>query len=314
MNEIENTACAVTGNVLIKNVPPASLDTTNEKIVGIYGLRCRTTNKWYVGQSIDVFGRWEDYRKLRCKNQRKLYHALMKYGYGDFEKILIEPCDKVDWILDYREMYWIKRYNAFTDGYNLTEGGHIGLTFLGMKHTPEAKAKISSSGKGRKLSSESIEKMRKSLTGKIYGPRSLATRRKISESQRGKPGKKPSEKTRRRMSVAIRESMTADVRLKISEAGKGRVPSNETREKLRQSLTGHGTSDETRQKISMANTGKTRTLEVRKRLSESRLGKKRGPYSIKVSRVGTQMSESAKEKMREAWKRRKERRAIVLVD
>ena len=30
----------------------------NYALCGIYGLRCKTANKWYVGQSIDILSRW----------------------------------------------------------------------------------------------------------------------------------------------------------------------------------------------------------------------------------------------------------------
>lgn len=49
-----------------------------EKIVGIYGLRNTITNKWYVGQSRNIYGRWRKYRFCVCPNQPKLRNALQR--------------------------------------------------------------------------------------------------------------------------------------------------------------------------------------------------------------------------------------------
>lgn len=334
MSDNANGECVATGGTPIKSDLPHDNDITSEKIVGIYGLRCRTTNKWYIGQSIDVYSRWDDYLKLRCKNQRKLYHALKKYGYDGFEKMVIEECDNVDWILDYREMYWIKQFNAFIDGYNLTEGGHIGLTFKGLKHTSETKAKMSASGKGRKLSSNSIEKMRKSLRGRKWTD---AQRKSILTAKRNMSSERI-EKWKKKLSIAglgrVGHIPTPEQRRRMSESHLGKNSGNQnpafgkrwitngTENKLidvsigildgwKLGKIGTPVSDESRAKISNANTGKTRTKEVRRKMSESRVGKKRGSYNIKVSQIGWKRSDECREKMREAWKRRKEHQLIM---
>ena len=108
-------------------------DTTNETepkfsndkcvVTGIYGLRNKINGKWYVGQSVDIYKRWKSYRILKCKSQPKLYRTLKKYGYDTFEKVVIEECDSVEWILDYREMYWIRHLNSVKNGYNVSHGG-----------------------------------------------------------------------------------------------------------------------------------------------------------------------------------------------
>lgn len=48
---------------------------------GIYGLKNKINNKWYVGQSaVSIEGRWGEYKRLQCHNQPKLLNALIKYG------------------------------------------------------------------------------------------------------------------------------------------------------------------------------------------------------------------------------------------
>jgi group I intron endonuclease len=93
------------------------------QITGIYGLKNKLNGKWYVGQSLDAIGRLKDYKQGRCKSQPKIYRALLKYGNDSFEKVIIERCEAVPWILDYREIYWIKFYNSVENGYNCSYGG-----------------------------------------------------------------------------------------------------------------------------------------------------------------------------------------------
>lgn len=171
----------VIGETLIKNDPVPTKDTT--KIAGIYGLKNKTTGKWYIGQSFDIVSRWKNYEKLKCKKQRHLYNALKKYGVEDFDKVLIEPCEAVGWIMDYREMYWIKIMNTLISGYNLTEGGNGG------KKSEETRKRMSDSAKKRKPVSQEVRdtlsRMAKERLAKhnphIGAKRSQETKNKISE-------------------------------------------------------------------------------------------------------------------------------------
>lgn len=116
-----------------------------DKCCGIYGLRHKADGKWYVGQSVDIETRLNDYRKLRCSKQPKIYRALLKHGFNSFDVVLLENCESVDWILDYREMFWIKRLDSVKNGYNITHGGHNGRHMTGIKKSEETKLKISKS-------------------------------------------------------------------------------------------------------------------------------------------------------------------------
>jgi group I intron endonuclease len=126
----------------------------NETCCGIYGLRCKTTNKWYVGQSKNIDSRWSEYKRNKTKKQPKLHNAMTKYGYDGFDKILIEYCDNIDWILDYREMFWIRTLDSIKNGYNIREGGNTS------KISEETKVKLRNLNLGKKMSPETLEKMR----------------------------------------------------------------------------------------------------------------------------------------------------------
>jgi group I intron endonuclease len=252
-------------------------------IVGIYGLRCKTTNKWYVGQSNDILSRWNrDYAKLNCKGQRKLYYALLKYGYADFEKVIIEECEQVDWILDYREMFWIRLLRCIENGYNLKEGGRSGG-----KCSEETRQKMSDAKDGLFFGENNpfygkthTEEVRKRLSdiAKIRHP-SEETKRKIGLKSRGRPSPM---KGRHHTEVA---------KQKIRVSSTGRKHSEEAKAKI--SLAKQNVSEETRQKLSLASIGRkpwlgrTHSEETKAKMSLS--GKNKSPETIQRMREAAKL-------------------------
>ena len=49
------------------------------KVIGIYKITS-PSNKIYIGQGIDIYIRWNEYKRLKCKRQPKLYASLKKHG------------------------------------------------------------------------------------------------------------------------------------------------------------------------------------------------------------------------------------------
>lgn len=159
-------------------------------IIGIYKI---TSPKGavYIGLSNDIYYRiYSCYKKLRCKQQHKIYNSLIKYGVENhkFEIIhIIENSNlsKSEIIneLNKLEIKYIKKFNSFYDdnyelGMNLTRGGgSMELTaetrsIISKKNTgrivsEEVKLKISKFHKGKPLSKEHKDKISKSNTGKI---------------------------------------------------------------------------------------------------------------------------------------------------
>ena len=97
---------------------------TKEKICGIYCIENLVNNKKYIGQSVDIYSRWYVHKSKLYGNKHEnthLQNSWNNYGGKYFHFYIVELCDKE--LLNEREIYWIKHYNTFYDGYNETFGG-----------------------------------------------------------------------------------------------------------------------------------------------------------------------------------------------
>jgi group I intron endonuclease len=90
------------------------------------GIIYKTTNlingKFYVGKDQNNNDRYLGSGLLLKK-------AIKKYGRENFLKEILEEC--LIEVLDIKEMYWIDKLNAVSNGYNLAEGGKGGNTRKG---------------------------------------------------------------------------------------------------------------------------------------------------------------------------------------
>jgi group I intron endonuclease len=180
-------------------------------MTGIYKITS-PTGKIYIGQSVDIKGRKNNYKSLRCKGQAKLHSSLISHGWDKhiFEVVYELPKDVHQSVLNNFEIfYWSQFKEAGCEMLNLKEPGHNGrhseeskkklsqiqigktiseetkkrmsLSQSGRKHTEEAKLKIKQYFTGRPRKPETIEKMRKAATGVKM---SEETKRKMSEAQK----------------------------------------------------------------------------------------------------------------------------------
>lgn len=97
---------------------------SNKKICGIYMIRNIANDKKYIGLSRDCYGRISRHKTNLKHNKHSNCHlqaAWNKYGWQMFEFLIIEECC-ID-SLPEREIYWIKYYDSFKNGYNRSGGG-----------------------------------------------------------------------------------------------------------------------------------------------------------------------------------------------
>lgn len=86
----------------------------------IYKVTNKVNNKSYIGQTrYSVEFRWRQHQHK--KDNTYFHNALHKYGIENFTVEVLEECDFKD--LNDREIYYIAKFNTFSNGYNLTIGG-----------------------------------------------------------------------------------------------------------------------------------------------------------------------------------------------
>ena len=120
-----------------------------EKICGVYMWVNKINNKKYIGVSIDIYKRWDSHNnQARYGNERYFYRAIRKYGYDNFDKIILERYDIYDKkTLKDKEDYYINYYDSLNSGYNM-EFGYNSIT--NHPNIENIKKKISDKAKDRK--------------------------------------------------------------------------------------------------------------------------------------------------------------------
>ena len=134
----------------------------------IYLLQNQQNGKGYVGQTTcGLHKRLNEHRNTASRHKGTYLHkAIAKYGWDAFNVLILEEnVDSTE--LDIREIYWISKLHTKAPvGYNLTDGG--------------------CSTRGCIVSEETRQKISTAKHGKKHLPHSLATRLKMSQSQKGR--------------------------------------------------------------------------------------------------------------------------------
>lgn len=86
---------------------------------GIYKITNILNGKIYIGCSKNIENRWKQH--LRCNEGHAIHKAIETYGSENFSFEIIEECLPEE--LTIKEIYWIKYYNSYLQGYNMTTGG-----------------------------------------------------------------------------------------------------------------------------------------------------------------------------------------------
>ena len=272
----------------------------------IYLAKNLINGKCYVGQTKDFQNRVKGHLNEADAGKGYAFHAaIRKHGKENFVFEVIEECDDDD--VNERECIWIERFDSFKRGYNLTSGGGCcfqfseetiqkirnansnlseeqryikGSAFRGKHLTEEHKQKLREANKGKipPCYEETRRKRSESMKGKNTSPKSAEHRQKLSEAHRGK---KLSEEHKEKLR---NKPVSEETRQKISEAGKGRIVSEETRRKKAESMKGKNTSSPSQ-------------ATIEKRVAKTR-GKKR--------------TEEQKQRMRDGWARLREEKQMLL--
>lgn len=120
-------------------------------MTGIYKIT-NPKNRVYIGQSVDINRRFNQYKTKLAKSQVKLNRSFLKYGFENHKFEVICTCDVKE--LDELEIYFIDLFNSIECGLNAKGGGSGGYM------PKELRDKISKSHKGKKLKESTKIKLR----------------------------------------------------------------------------------------------------------------------------------------------------------
>lgn len=236
-------------------------------LAGIYKLENLINGKIYIGQSIDLVKRIRAYKNCQCIGQTKIYNAIKRYGWENFQVEYLYSRDIEEVTIDtlnHLEAFYIEAYQSIRKGYNLMTGGN------NSRHTEESKLKLSISHKGllvgeknymygKHLSKETIDKMKETKKNM-----SLETRQNMSKAQLGKKA-------------------TEETKKKISEIHKGRKRSIETKTNISNALKGKSKSDEHKLKLRLTKTKAVNQYDLDMNFINSFFSIKQAQLELKIN-------------------------------
>ena len=257
-----------------------------EKKRCIYLHRNKINGKSYVGQTVHqdnlekrTYTDGSGYKgKNKNGNDSKFWRAIQKYGWDNFEHIILEKDIPTLKLANEKEQYWINYYDSYNNGYNSTLGGDgaKGRTFSDEEKKYRSEL-YSGSGNpmygmrgelapsyGRKLSDEAKKKISEANRGKIV---SNETRKKLSE-------------TRKRMNLVGENSSmygkhhTDDTKTRLSELASARMKNNELRGQISSTLKEYYKNHDNSRK------GKTWDDEHKKYMSELKKNDKENTHRL----------------------------------
>ena len=176
---------------------------------GIYQITCTVNNKIYIGSATNLRTRKKHhiyYLRHNTHHNPHLQNAWNKYGEEAFTFDVLELILLPE-MLTTREQYYLDKLKPFgSKGYNMSRDAS---SRLGIKHTPETRAKMGLSKIGKKHTPEARAKMGLPHIGNKYNlgrERSPETREKLRQANLGKPspmkGKTTSPETREKLRQA----------------------------------------------------------------------------------------------------------------
>jgi group I intron endonuclease len=213
----------------------------------IYRIRCKTTNKSYIGQYAQhdtPIARYSRHlRDARKGSKNTIHQAIRKYGEDNFELTVLCVCSTRE-ELDLKEDEYITEFNSmvYDNGYNMIRGGrgrapnphhtedhkkrmrewHKERKAQGITMSDETKARISKARQGQKCPWDDetkgrvAELSRANATGVIF---TEERKRKIGEKSKGRK-------------ATLGQTRTEEQRKNIGNASRGRKHSEETKQQM----------------------------------------------------------------------------------
>lgn len=182
---------------------------TLAQTAGVYMILNNITGQSYIGSAVDLAKRLGNHFRGQKSNIR-LQNAFRKYGLLNFSLIILDVCTPNKSLLLALEQL---AFSLYRPAYNLLQ---IAGSSLGLKHTPEAKAKMSEAKTGTNHPMFG----KKGASSPMFGNKpTIETRQRISDALKGR---NTSEETRKRLSEAQKKVDRSGA----NHPGFGKVPSS----------------------------------------------------------------------------------------
>lgn len=199
-----------------------------EIVCGIYKITS-PNGKIYIGQALNIYGRWGFHKSSFLKRKSKLNSSFIAHGLENHLFEIVEICLESE--LNNKEKYYIKFYDTFETehGLNLTDGGNSCRLSEETKNKIKERHKEGKCGMhGKKHSEETKVKMSNSATGEKnhrFGTKaSEDTRLKMSKSQTGKRiGFTHTEEAREKIRIARAKQVSPMKGKTLSEEHKRKI-------------------------------------------------------------------------------------------
>lgn len=192
----------------------------NRRKSGVYRWVNLINGKSYIGSSSNLGERLYRYYKLDyllgvlARSRSNIISSLLKYGYSSFRLEILEYCSRED---------LLKKEQDYIDGlkpeYNILK---TTISSLGLKHTEEAKLKMSKLALGREISRETRAKISAAKIGQrgmkvlLVDHKTGDTAEYVSINQAAKALGVRSEKVRR--SILAKSLLLGQYRVSLKEA------------------------------------------------------------------------------------------------
>lgn len=154
----------------------------------IYKATNKISGNCYIGKTEKPLEerKKQHFKKVRIKPKSIFHKALKSYGKENFEWKIIHKANP-DEDLDELEKKYIKEYNSFEDGYNMTEGGDGGDT-ISMK--PKHLKKRQGAKEGNVPWNKGMDMKKAGYTYEHINPRTFTEKQKKKHSELIKNSKK----------------------------------------------------------------------------------------------------------------------------